>query len=248
MFLRLAEAMRDDDVSPDDLSIRVGLIGGEPRDELTRREIEARLMISVFEHYGTPEVMGSAVGAECQQKQGLHIFEDHVIPEVVDPETDEPVAPGRTGELVLTTLTKEAFPLVRYRTGDIVQLGHADCPCGRTFVRVSAPLGRTDNRLVVDGVTFFPRQVRQIVRRETGQPLGCRIVLTRQEARDRVALEVEVTADVFEDEVRKLIDIKERLDTALHQDLGLNFDIRLVQPSALDPGHREHPGVDDRRS
>lgn len=247
MLLRLAEAMRDGAVSPEDLSLRVGLIGGEPRDELTRREIEARLMISVFEHYGTPEVMGSAVGAECHQKRGLHIFEDHVLAEVVDPETDDAVPTGGTGELVLTTLTKEAFPLVRYRTGDIVRSAKEPCPCGRTFHRISAPLGRTDDRLVVDGVTFFPRQVHEIVRRTTNEPLACRIVLTREDARDRAALEVEITADVFQDEVRKLIDIKEKLDTALRQDLGLNFEIRLVQPSALDPGHREL-GVDDRRN
>lgn len=248
MLLRLAEALRAGGLSPEDLSLRIGIVGGEPRDELSRHEIEAQLMISVFEHYGTPEVMGSAVGAECQQKRGLHLFEDHVLAEIVDPETDETVPPGGAGELVLTTLAKEAFPLVRYRTGDIVRLAEGPCPCGRTFARISPPLGRTDDRLVVDGVTFFPRQVHEIVRRTTNEPLGSRIVLTREGARDRAALDVEITADVFEDEVRKLFDIKDRLETALRQDLGLNFEVRLVPPSALEPAHRRLTGVDDRRA
>ncbi len=248
VLLRLAETMRARGVFSDDLELRCGVVGGEPCDEMTRREIEARLEISVYQHYGLPEVMGSAIAAECRQKQGLHLFEDQFLPEIVDPESGEVVAGDGPGELVLTTLTKEAFPLVRYRTGDIVRAMPEPCSCGRTFLRISPPIGRTDDRIIADGVTFFPRQIRAAVHRVVGAPVGSRIVLTRREARDHVAVEVEVTSNVFEDEVRKLFQVKERLQDEISRDLGLGVEVRLVPPANLSESDRRMPGVVDRRN
>lgn len=161
--LHIAEVMEEMGVDPKELKLRVGLFGAEPWTESMRQEIERRLNIDATDNYGLSEVMGPGVSGECiEAKSGLHIFEDHFYAEVINPETGEPLPEGEWGELVITTLTKEGLPLIRYRTRDITKLYHDNCPCGRTFVKMAKPSGRTDDMLIIRGVNIFPSQVEEL--------------------------------------------------------------------------------------
>ena len=202
--LLLARYMEKEGIDPKSLSLKLGLFGGEPCPESMRKEIEERLFISATDNYGVSEVMGPGVSAECEYKNGLHLYEDHFIPEIIDPQTLQVLPPGAEGELVLTTLTKEAFPLVRYRTRDITSLEYSPCPCGRTLVRMKKVLGRSDDIIVIKGMKVFPSQVESILMEMEGVEPRYQIIVDRVEGVDTLELKVEVNERVFSDEIKNL--------------------------------------------
>ncbi|HID11576.1 MAG TPA: phenylacetate--CoA ligase family protein [Candidatus Latescibacteria bacterium] len=232
--LFLAERMEELGVSPAELSLRVGLFGAEPWSEEVRRQLEERLNISATDNYGLSEVMGPGVSGECEEKAGLHIAEDHFIPEVVDPETGEVLPPGEQGELVLTTIAKEALPLIRYRTGDITRLVYDPCPCGRTHVRMERVSGRTDDMLIIRGVNVFPSQVESVLMAIEGTTPHYQLVVDRSGVLDELEVWVEVGEELFSDEIKKLEALEREVRDALEEALGISVRVRLVEPKTLE--------------
>jgi phenylacetate-CoA ligase len=229
--LRLAEAMMEQGVSPGALSLRRSLVGGEPWTEGTRKRIEQSLNVTATDEYGLSEVMGPGIAGECLERNGLHVNEDHFLVEVVDPRTLEAVPDGEPGELVLTTLTKEAFPLVRYRTRDVTSVTRAPCPCGRTTARMRRVEGRTDDMLIIRGVTVHPSAVETVLREVGGTATPrWQIVIERPGALDEATVLLQVSETVFFDEVRRQADFRERIRRRLASELGVTFEVRLVEP------------------
>ncbi len=241
--LHLANALIEAGVNRNALPLRHGLFSGEPWSEATRVELEEKLKLRATDNYGVSEVMGPGVSGECLEKDGLHLHEDHFLVELVDPGTLQPARPGDVGELVLTTLTKEAFPVVRYRTRDLVSLVHGRCPCGRTSVRMSRVKGRTDDMLILKGVSVFPAQVEEVLRDVEGTEPRYQIVLERRGALDHATVLVEMSESIFFDEMRKQTSLLDRIQQRLASDLGVSFEVKLVQRKTLAPGTR----VVDRR-
>jgi len=217
-----------------DLSrLRVGVFGAEPWSEEMRSEIETRLGILALDIYGLSEVMGPAVSMECPYKRGLHLAEDHFIPEVVDPTTGEPLTDGDIGELTLTCVTKEALPLLRYRTGDLTRLERGQCECGRTTARMSKPLGRTDDMLIIRGVNVFPSQIEAELLRIEGLEPHYELHLTRGESQmDELAVRVEASEELIEDEDVYAI-VGRTLSATLQSALGLGCRVDVVAPREL---------------
>jgi phenylacetate-CoA ligase len=236
--LHLANAMIAGGVQRNALSLRHGLFSGEPWSEATRAEIEDKLKIRATDNYGLSEVMGPGVSGECLEKNGLHVQEDHFLVELIDPATLEPARPGEVGELVITTLTKEAFPVVRYRTRDLAALHGDGCPCGRTSVRMSRVKGRTDDMLIIKGVSVFPAQVEAVLREVEGTEPRFQIVVDRKGALDHAVILVELSESIFFDEMRKQTLLLETLQRRLGSDLGVSFEVKLVQRKKLAPGSR----------
>jgi phenylacetate-CoA ligase len=241
--LTLANAFRERGIAPDDISLRFALVGAEPWTERMRGEIDAGLGVRCTNLFGLSEIIGPGVSCECiEERAGLHLNEDHFLPEIVDPESGEPLGEGEEGVLVLTTLTKEALPVVRYWTGDICSLGSAACSCGRSFVRMSAILGRTDDMLVVRGVNVYPTQVGAVLGRipEISPHFG--LVVTRVTTLDEIEVQAEVTASyfgeigaaVFSDEMieldHRLRDLRDRVAGSIRDSIGCTMAVRLVPP------------------
>ncbi len=245
--LLLARHMGSQGIDPKSLSLKLGLFGGEPWSESMRREIEEQLFISATDNYGVSEVMGPGVSAECHLKNGLHLYEDHFIPEIIDPQTQQVLAPGAEGELVLTTLTKEAFPLVRYRTRDITSLDYSPCPCGRTLVRMKKVLGRSDDILIIKGVNVFPSQVESILMEVEGVEPRYQIIADRVEEMDTLEVKVEVNERVFSDEIKNLQNISSKIERHLREIVGVSAKVKLVAPESLGPLGGRVPKVIDRR-
>jgi len=231
--LHMAGAMSKQGVSPAELSLRVGLLGAEPWSEAVRKEIENGLHITALDNYGLSEIIGPGVSVECEEKNGLHIFEDHFIPEIIEPETGQVLADGKMGELVLTTVTKEAFPMVRYRTGDLTSLDHSTCRCGRTLVRMSRVTGRTDDMMVIQGVNVFPSQIEQILTEVEGTQPHYRLRVDRSGALDELEVWVEVSDQIFFDEMKKLRALQEEIQKRLEEALGFFVRVRLVEPMSI---------------
>jgi len=246
--LHLAEVMEGMGVGPDDLALRVGLFGAEPWSDGIRAELEARLHISATDNYGLSEVIGPGVSGECGEKDGLHIFEDHFIPEVIDPETCEPLGYGESGELVLTTITKEALPVLRYRTRDICNLEDKPCKCGRTQVRMSRVSGRTDDMLVIRGVNVFPSQVEAVLLEVEGTEPHYQLVITKKGALDDLEVRVEVSESIFVDEMRKLEELREGIRRRLTSVLSLSPTVTLVEPRTIERSTGKAKRVLDMRS
>lgn len=234
--LWIAEALDEMKVNRVALSLRVGLFGGEPWSEAVRADIESRLGISALDSYGLSEIIAPGVSWECECKSGLHIAEDHFVAEVIDPKTAEPLGPGNEGELVLTTLTKEALPLIRYRTGDLTSLDHDTCKCGRTLARMSRVHSRTDDMIIVQGVSIFPSQVEAVLMEVEGTKPHFRLVIDRRGSVDEVEVQVEVSERIFSDQVSKLVEVEEKLRNRLHAVLGISPRVRLVEPRTLGRG------------
>ncbi len=232
--LHLAERMAELGVSPGALSLRRALVGGEPWSEAMRARIEELLHVTATDNYGLSDVMGPGIAGECLARDGLHVNEDHFLVEVVDPVTLEPVPPGATGELVITTLTKEAFPLIRYRTRDLTALQTAPCLCDRTSVRLRRIEARSDDMLVVKGVNVFPSQVEAILREVEGREPSFRIVLERRRALDEATVLVEVPPSAFLDEVGRHTAFRDELRRRLGMELGVAFEIKLVERKTLE--------------
>ena len=227
--------------------LRLGVFGAEPWSEEMRAAIESRLDITALDIYGLSEVMGPAVAMECPYKQGLHLAEDHFIPEVVDPGSGVPLPDGETGELVLTCATKEALPLLRYRTGDLTHLNHGQCACGRTTARMSKPLGRTDDMLIIRGVNVFPSQIESELLRTWGLEPHYELHLERGESRmDELTVRVEAS-EALQLEVNGAVMAGQRLTAALQNALGLGCRVEVVAPRGLPRSEGKAVRVVDNR-
>lgn len=245
--LHLAEVMQEGGVDAQDLRLRVGVFGAEPWSVNMAHEIERKLNLIALDIYGLSEIMGPGVAIECPYKNGLHIFDDHFLPEIIDPETGEQLPPGKEGELVLTTLTKEGIPLIRYRTRDITVLYDDPCPCGRTHVRISRILGRTDDMLIIRGVNVFPSQIEHALL-ELGQTEPhYLLVVDKKGPLDYLEVWVEVSERLFADEVRRLEELEHAIQREIESTLGISVKVRLVEPKTIERSQGKAKRVVDRR-
>ncbi|HUS80596.1 MAG TPA: phenylacetate--CoA ligase [Armatimonadota bacterium] len=216
------------------LPLKAGLFGAESWSEGARQTVEERMGISAHDIYGLTEVIGPGVAAECEAKNGLHVFDDHFIPEVIDPETGEPLPPGERGELVFTCVTKRAMPLIRFRTRDITALHYGKCECGRTQPRMDRVTGRTDDMLIIRGVNVFPSQIEEVLTSIEEVEPHYQLVLTREGRLDNLEVQVEVSPGIFSDEVRQLEEISGRIRAKLSSTLGIRVDVKLVEPKTIE--------------
>jgi phenylacetate-CoA ligase len=232
--LNLAEAAREAGLEPTKLSLEFGHFGGEPWTEDMREQIEAELGILAFNNYGLSEVIGPGVSGECRRRRGMHIQEDHFLVECVDPDTLEPVAPGEQGELVFTTLTRHASPVIRYRTRDIASLEFDPCPCGRTTARMSRVVGRTDDMLIIRGANVFPSQIEEALLRVEGTAPHYLIEVDRPGALDEATVKVEVLPSIFSDKMSEMQDLHDRLVREIASVTGIRMNVELVKPQSLE--------------
>jgi len=245
--ITLAERMEKLGVNPKGLSLRVGLFGGEPLSEALRSEIETRLGISATDNYGLSEIIGPGVAGECEYKCGMHIFEDAFIPEIVDPLSGKQLPAGSTGELVLTTLTKEAFPMIRYRTGDITSLVYTPCNCGRTIARMAKTMGRSDDMLIIKGVNVFPSQIGAVLTAVVGAEAQYEIVVDRKGAQDLLEVHIEAAEGIFFDEMKRQKAFLEMVEKKIRSVIGVGAAVKLVAPNTI-PRHERTTGrVVDKR-
>ena len=200
--LYLAEVMYEMGLTPDDMQLKAGIFGAEPWSENLRQQIESRLGISALDIYGLSEIIGPGVAMECEEKCGLHIFEDHFIPEIINPATGEVLPYGEEGELVLTTITKEALPVLRYRTRDLTKLTLEPCLCGRTHVRMGKITGRTDDMIIVRGVNVFPTQIESVLLEVGETEPHYQLIVTREGSLDLLEIQVEVSESMFSDKIK----------------------------------------------
>ncbi len=236
--LGLARTMAEMDVDANSLALKCGIFGSEPWSEDTRDDLETALHVTATDTYGLTEIFGPGVAWECPEKGGLHIAEDHFIPEIIDPDTLEPLPPGSEGELVLTTIAKEAFPLIRFRTGDLTRIDYSPCACGRTHCRISRIFKRSDEVVVVKGTTIAPEQVGQAIARVSGGQPNFQLVITREADVDQLLVMVEISDINFFDEMKKQRRFVERLHRDISETLGWEVAVRLVEPGTFDPQKR----------
>lgn len=245
--LNMAEVARAQGIDPRALPLEYGHFGGEPWTEDMRHRIESELGILAFNNYGLSEVMGPGVAGECLCRGGMHLHEDHFLVECLNPDTLEPVAEGQVGELVITTLTKQAMPILRYRTRDLARLTSEPCACGRTSRRMSRVIGRTDDMLIIRGVNVFPSQIEEALLRVEGTQPHYLIEVDRPGTLDELAVHVEVRPEFFSDEMRKMQAIRDRIDREIHAIAGIRAKIHLVQPQSLARSEGKAQRVIDRR-
>ncbi|BBD10034.1 phenylacetate--CoA ligase family protein [Desulfovibrio ferrophilus] len=231
--LYLAEAMRKQDINTNALTLKRGLFGGEAWSEAMRGRIQDGLKLTATDNYGLSEIMGPGVAGECLERGGLHINEDHFLAEIIDPETLEPVPEGEVGELVLTTLTKEAFPMLRFRTGDLTRLIPGQCPCGRTHMRIDRIQGRTDDMFILKGINVYPKQVENVLAQIEGVDPCYQVILERDGVLDKGTVMVEAATDEFFDEIKKHQQMCATIRKRLESVLGVGFDVRIVERSSL---------------
>ena len=243
----MADTMMEMGINRNSLSLKYGLFGAEPWSEAMRKELEDKLKIVATDNYGLSEVMGPGVAGECQERNGLHIAEDHFLVEVINPETLVPVKPGEPGELVITTLTKEAFPVIRYRTRDLARLIPSQCPCGRTMIRMTRVFGRTDDMLIVRGVNVFPQQIETVLFEIEGVAPHYQIVIDRKGALDETTVNVEVSESIFFDEMKKQSELKETIKKRLASELGISVEVKLVEKKTLERFEGKAKRVIDKR-
>ena len=243
----LAEIMQNAGVTPDQLKLRLGFFGAEFWTERMREEIQKKLGVFATDNYGLSEILGPGVSGECLQQKGMHICEDHFYPELIDPDTCEPRDPGKGGELVLTNLTKEAVPLIRYRTRDICRLMTEPCPCGRTGVRMSKVSGRSDDMLIIRGVNIFPSQVEEVLLDVKGTLPHYQLVVQREGVMDRLEVRVEVSEEYFSDEMKKLHGMERVIEHKLENLLGIRAGVKLVEPKSIERSEGKAKRVLDLR-
>ncbi len=247
-ILHLAEIAEEMGVSFKDLSFKYGIFGAEPWSEKMREELEAKLNLKAVDIYGLSEVMGPGVAIECHEAQkGLHIFEDHFIPEIIDPETGENLPYGETGELVFTSLTKEAFPIIRYRTRDITSLNPEPCICGRTHVRMNRVSGRTDDMLIIRGVNVFPSQIESILMKTHDIQPHYQLVVDRVDNLDTLTVRVEIREDLFSDAIKNLQNLESKISKDIKEYLGVSAKIKLVEPKTIERSQGKAVRVVDNR-
>jgi phenylacetate-CoA ligase len=243
----IADTIMEMGINPNSLSLKYGLFGAEPWSDAMRKELEQKLKIIATDNYGLSEVMGPGVAGECLERNGLHIAEDHFLVELINPETLEPVEPGEVGELVITTLTKEAFPVIRYRTRDLTRLIMDPCPCGRTMRRMSRVLGRTDDMLIIRGVNVFPQQIEKVLFEIEGVAPHYQIIIDRKGALDETTVNVEVSESMFFDEMKKQNELKETIKKRLASELGISVEVKLVEKKTLERFEGKAKRVVDNR-
>ena len=246
--LHLAEVAEEMGVSFKELSFKFGIFGAEPWSENMRQEIERKMNISAVDIYGLSEVIGPGVAIECHEaKKGLHVFEDHFLPEIIDPATGEVLPPGQTGELVFTSLTKEAFPVIRYRTRDITSLNPEPCICGRTHVRMNRVSGRSDDMLIIRGVNVFPSQIESVLMETSEVAPHYQLVVDREENLDTLTVRVEVGEGLFSDEVRQLQALERQIGKNIKETLGVSAKVKLVEPHTIQRSEGKAVRVIDNR-
>ncbi|MBN2323357.1 MAG: phenylacetate--CoA ligase, partial [Spirochaetes bacterium] len=243
----LIEMLEEKGLTPDRLSLSKASLGAEPWSERFRREIERKLAISATDNYGLTEIMGPGVSYECENKNGLHFSEDHFIPEIIDPETEKVLPPGEKGELVITTITKEAYPLIRYRTGDLTSLITGECPCGRTFVRMAKVLERTDDMIILNGRNMFPSQFEHILTDIIGIAPRYRLVIDRVEKTDELIIQVEVSNDFFSDEIKTLNVLEFSIIREIKEKLDFVPKVKFVEPGTIGRKMKKRKVVDNRK-
>jgi phenylacetate-CoA ligase len=246
--LHLADVAADEGIDFKSLKFRVAVCGAEPWTDNMRLEIENKLGLDAVDIYGLSEIMGPGVSVECvEAKNGLHVFEDHFIPEVIHPQTGEPLSYGQPGELVFTTLTKEAFPLIRYRTRDLSVLYHEPCRCGRTLVRMGRIQGRSDDMLIIRGVNVFPSQIESVLMARKDVAPHYILIVDRKEHMDTLEVQVEVNEAVFSDEVKDLQAIGVAIEKDIKDLLGVSCRVRLVEPKTIQRSEGKAQRVIDKR-
>lgn len=245
--MRLAEALEEIGVSPDDLKLRVGIFGAEPWSEEMRTNIEKGLGLIAHDIYGLSEIMGPGVSCSCEVRNGLHIAEDHFYPEIINPETLEPMTAGETGELVFTHLTKEAMPLLRYRTRDLSSLNYEECLCGRKNVRMSRIKGRSDDMLIIRGVNVFPSQVESVLLSIPEAKPHYMLIVDRKGTMDTLEIQLEIEDKYFSDEITELNAVRNRIKQKVESVLGISVIITVAEPKTLERSEGKAKRVIDKR-
>ena len=242
----IGEALKEMGYKPEDNKLKAGIFGAEPWTEEMRRDIEKTLGIKAYDIYGLTETSGPGVAFECEDQSGMHINEDHFLPEIIDPETGEVLPDGEKGELVFTALTKEAFPLLRYRTRDICVLSRGKCSCGRTLIKMTKPMGRSDDMMIIRGVNVFPSQIEAVLLKEGYSP-NYQIVLDRVNNTDTFDVNVEMTPDMFCDTVKGTQEAEKKLVNAMLNMLGIRPTVHLVAPKSITRSEGKAVRVIDKR-
>ncbi|HZK43312.1 MAG TPA: phenylacetate--CoA ligase [Syntrophomonadaceae bacterium] len=245
--LFMAEVMQEMGVKPEDLKLKSGIFGAEPWSENMRKEIEKSLKIDAYDIYGLSEIIGPGVAIECSKKLGLHIAEDHFIVETIDPITEEVLPNGELGELVISAVTKEALPMIRYRTGDLTSLNREVCACGRTHVRMDKILGRSDDMVIIRGVNVFPSMVESVLLNIPGVEPHYLLVVDRLGTLDILEVQVEISEEIFSDEIRKLEKLGTHISKELESALGVAVKVKLVEPKFLERSEGKAKRVVDKR-
>ncbi|MBO5720969.1 MAG: phenylacetate--CoA ligase [Bacteroidales bacterium] len=245
--LHMAEVMNKKGITPADLKLRIGIFGGEPWTENMRKSLEEKLKINAFNIYGLSEIMGPGVSHECECKNGSHIIEDHFFPEIINPETCEVLPEGEQGELVFTTLTKEGMPLLRYRTKDLCSLIYEPCECGRTSVRMTRIMGRSDDMLIIRGINVFPSQIESVILQLPEFEPQYLLVVTRENNRDNLEVQVELKEEFYSDEINKTIEMRDKLARRLQSVLSISADVKIVSPNTLERSLGKSKRVIDKR-
>jgi phenylacetate-CoA ligase len=245
--LYLAEAIDEGPYKREQLKLRVGVFGAEPWTETMRKEIEEKLHIKAIDIFGLSEVIGPGVSSECEFQCGLHVFEDHFIPEIIDPKTLEVLPEGELGELVFTCITKEALPLIRYRTRDLTRLHYETCKCGRTLVRMDKCTGRSDDMLIIRGVNVFPSQIEEVLLKIDGIQPHYLITVDRIHNLDIMQVQVEVEQEYFTDRISELQGLTKKLQHQLESALGIGVDVKLAEPKTIQRSEGKAKRVIDNR-
>jgi phenylacetate-CoA ligase len=247
--LFLYETALESGIDIKELPLRIGVFGAEPWTEEMRRDIETKLGIKAIDIYGLSEIMGPGVGIECIEAQdGAHIQEDHFLLEIIDPVTKEPLPPGETGELVITTLCKEALPMIRYRTRDITSLNFTPCRCGRTFARMHRVMGRSDDMLIIRGVNVFPSQIESILLETQGLTPHYQLLVKREGNLDTLEVQVEVDEKIFSDEIKNLQRLGVKIQKHIKEFLGVTATVKLVEPRSIQRSEGKAKRIIDMRS
>jgi len=245
--LYLAEELEDEGVNTKELDFKAIGFGAEMWTEEMRQNIEKRFNAPAYNIYGLTEIIGPGVGLECSEQDGLHIFEDHFYPEIIDSETLEILPEGKKGELVLTTLTREGTPLIRFRTKDITKLKRGECSCGRNLVKMDRITGRTDDMMKIRGVSVFPSQIEKALLRIEGLEPHYQIIVTRPHLMDEVEVRVEASEGLFSDEIKELVGIRQKIENYIHSEIGLRVKVTLVEPKTLPRSEGKAVRVIDKR-
>lgn len=230
-----------------EFNLRCGFYGGEPASQGLKDEIQEIWGIPFHEVYGLSEIIGPGVAGSCKHSELLHINEDHFYPEILDPKTLEPVEEGQRGELVLTTVTKQGLPIIRYRTGDITSLNYKPCKCGRTTVRMESVVGRSDDMIIVGGVNIFPSQIEHVLSNIEGISLNYQIIIDKKGYLDKLELDVEISDNIMSDSIRELQAIKDEIQKDILNNLYINADIKLVQPNSIERSAGKAVRIIDKR-
>ena len=246
--LYMAEVVHELGIDLNKLKLRLGLFGAEPWSESMREQIQAKWGITATDNYGLSEIIGPGVSGECLEFKGLHISEDHFIPEIIDPETEEPLGFGETGELVFTTLTKEGFPVIRYRTKDISILWDDPCACGRTTARMKKVTGRTDDMLIIRGVNVFPSQIESVLMEIKGLAPIYQIIVDRKGHLDNMEVQVELEKDMFTGSFRDLEAMENKIRGKLNSVLSIDVRVKLVEPKSIERSEGKAKRVIDKRN